>query len=52
MIIFKSILTTLLASVAYKGGWGTVCARDRDPYKLVSCGKFINETFFVLFIKH
>ncbi len=27
-------------------------ARDRDLYKLGSCGKFVNEFFFVSFIKH
>ncbi len=29
----------------------TGCARDLDLYKLVSCGKFVNETLFCIIYK-
>jgi hypothetical protein len=29
----------------------TGCARDRDLYKLVSCGKFVNEILFCIIYK-
>jgi hypothetical protein len=32
-------------------GIATECARDRDPYELVSCCKFVNEILFCIIYK-
>ncbi len=50
-IVYKHNMTPRKFTLKGGGLQGliTECARDRDLYKLISCGKFVND---ILFIKH
>jgi hypothetical protein len=51
-VIYERLFGTLYqlswseCGLNHRLSWNTECAMDRDLYKLVSCGKFVNDILF------